>query len=159
MKQKEYTYSELHNLTLRNYQKGMMAFLFVGLLNFIGTIIGILKSGNGYFPSLLMDILIFNVLDASITNIYLRLLVNGAISIATSFIFVLIWGLTRSGKIKAIITGLSIYFVDTILIFIFYLDNSYLIPQLLLHVIVIIFMAYGIANYYHLFAIERKFKK
>lgn len=155
---KEYTYRELHNKAVTNYHKMMMAFLFVGILNFIGAVLGSIK-GLTYFPSLVSNILLFNLLSNYIESTVLLTFVNVLISIIFSAIFVLIWSLTKVGKFKAIIWGLVIYLIDTILMFIFFINDSYLIPQILLHLLMIGFITVGITNYYHVFAIERKFKK
>ena len=155
---KEYTYKELHNRAVTSYHKMMMSFLFIGLLNAVGAIMGSLRN-TGYFPSLIGDALLFNLISGYVENKALLTLINGVIGIAFSSIFILIWSMTKTGKIKAIIVGLSLYVIDTILLFIFYFNDSYLIPQLLLHILLIVFIAVGIANYYHIFAIEKKFKK
>ena len=155
---KEYTYKELHNHAVTSYHKMMMSFLFIGLLNVIGALMGSLKNIN-FFPSLVSNALLFNIISEHIENVALLTLINGAISIVFSAIFLVIWALTKTGKLKAIIVGLSLYVIDTILLFIFYFHDSYLIPQLLLHILVIVFIAVGIANYYHIFEIEKKFKK
>ena len=155
---KEYTYKELHNHAVTSYHKMMMSFLFIGLLNVVGAILGSLKN-TGYFPSLVGNILLFNLISSHVESTALLTLINGVISISFSSIFLVIWVMTKTGKIKAIIAGLSIYTADTILLFIFYFHDSFLIPQLLLHILMIVFIAVGIANYYHIFAIEKKFKK
>ncbi len=155
---KTYTYSELHNQAVTSYHKMMMSFLFIGILNVIGAIMGVLKNPT-YFPSLVSNVLLFHLLSNYITNIILRTLVNGAISMVFSAIFLVIWVLTKNGNLKAIIIGLVLYFIDTILLLIFQFDNNFLIPQLLLHILMIVFIGVGIANYYHIFAIEKKFKK
>lgn len=155
---KEYTYTELHNRAVTSYHKMMMSFLFIGLLNVVGAVMGFIRN-SGYFPSLVGNALLFSLISNYVDSVILLTIINGVISVAFSAIFIVIWMMTKTGKIKAIITGAILYFIDTILLFIFYFNDSYLIPQLILHVIMIVFIAIGILNYYHIFAIEKKFKK
>lgn len=156
---KEFTYTELHNKAVTLYHKMMMSFLFIALLNFIGAIMGTVRGDTSYFPCLVSNTLLFSLVSNYIENIILLTIVNSAISLAFSAIFIVIWWMTKTGKIKAIIVGSAFYLIDVILLFVFYFHDSYLIPQLLLHILMMVFIVVGILNYYHIFEIERKFKK
>ncbi len=159
MKNKTYTYSELHNRAVRSFRKAMSAFAFIAIMNFLGPILYLIKGNTGYFPSLISNVLIFRLLSNTSISDAIYIMLTIIIGIIFSVIFILVWVPAKSGNIKAIITGSVLYLLDTILLFIFYLQDSYLIPQLFLHVIIIAFLIAGILNYYHVFAIERKFKK
>lgn len=158
MKKKSYTYKDLHNKAVTYYHKFMSTFIILAILNFVGVLLSLMRGNNDFFPSMISNILIFRLLSNVIENGILFYVLIITISILFSSIFIIIWSLSKNGNIKAIISGAALYLVDSILLFIFYIDDSYLIPQLFLHVIIIILMVLGIVNYYHILAIERKFK-
>ena len=158
-KKKTYTYSELHNRAVSSYRKAMTSLAFVGVMNLLGPILYLVRNNTGYFPSLVSNVLLFRILSNTSISDALYVFLTFCIALVFSVAFIVVWASAISGNLKAVITGSVLYLIDTILLFIFYLQDSYLIPQLLLHVIVIAFLIAGILNYYHVYAIERKFKK
>lgn len=159
MKKKTYTYAELHNKTLLNYRKVLSSFIFVAILNVLGIIMNVIRVDNGYFPSLISNVLIFNFLSQVISSRALFIFLSLLISFVFSAVFILIWLFAKNGNFKVLITGIILYVADTTILFVFYLGERYLLPQLALHIIILIFLILSLVNYYHLLAIERKFHR
>lgn len=159
MKKKTYTYAELHNRTVLNYRKVLSSFIFVAILNVLGIIMNVIRVDNGYFLSLISNVLIFNLLSQTVSSRALFIFLSLLISFVFSAVFILIWLFAKNGNLKVLITGIVLYVADTTLLFVFYLGERYLFPQLALHIIILIFLILSLVNYYHLLAIERKFHR
>ena len=91
MKNKTYTYSELHNRAVRSFRKAMSAFAFIAIMNFLGPILYLIKGNTGYFPSLISNVLIFRLLSNTSISDAIYIMLTILIGIVFSFIFILVW--------------------------------------------------------------------
>lgn len=154
-----YTYKDAHNRAVNTYQRCVIVILFIGLLNVAGAITGSFKAEAvaQYFPSLISNILLFRLISYLKLNIILEIIINVAISIAFACGFATLWFFAKKGKRIPLYVSIGYYLLDTILIFIFFGHEPTLVVQIVLHIIVLMFLIFGIVSYHQIFAIEKKY--
>lgn len=158
-KNKGYTYKEAHNKAVTSFQKNITTFFWIALLNLTGSLIGVIKTNIHYFPALPTNVFLFRLIDTLQGDIILLSIAKMVVAVIFSSAFFVIYLLAKRAKKYALFAGIGIYAADTILLFIYMLGENIFIPQVVVHLVVMTLLVFATTSYYHVFAIEKLYKK
>ena len=164
------SYIDTHNRAVINYRRACKAFIWVGIVNFVGLLIGVIQyyiqnSGDVvpfYYCFGICDFLFnwfatFNGLHPAAFWVIVAI-----ISLATTAGAVLLGLFAAQGKKKILFLMVGIYFLDWIFVFLaFFLVGESTIGLLInagIHIVATFFIIMAIYQYYNVLNIEKRFK-
>lgn len=164
------SYVDTHNAAVINYRRACKAFIWVGIVNFVGLLIGIIQfyiqnSGEVvpfYYCFGICDFL-FNLL-AHTSGLHPALfwVIVAIISVATTVGAVLLGLFASQGKKKILFTMVGVYFLDWVFVFLaFFLAGETTIGLMInggIHVVATFFVIMAVYQYYNVLNIEKRFK-
>ena len=163
------SYVDTHNAAVVNYRRACKAFIWVGVVNFVGLLVGIIQfyiqnSGEVvpfYYCFGICDFL-FNLLAHTTIHPALFWVIVAIMTVATTAGAVLLGLFSSHGKKVLLITMVSVYFLDWIFVFLaFFLAGETTIGLLInagIHVVATFFIIMAIYQYYNVLNIEKRFK-
>lgn len=163
------SYVTLHNNAVLRFQKSSRIFIWAGIVNFVGLIIGNIQfaTGNIETPPFYFC---FGISDFAFSLLYysgMSLVPLYVIAYVVSFILtggaVALGVFSSQAKKKALFAEVIIYFVDWVFVLLaFFLAGETWIGLLFnggIHAIITFFLVIAIYEYYNVFNIEKRFEK
>lgn len=167
-KNRTVSYVDSHNNAVIRYRRCCKTFIWIGVVNFIGLIVGIIQfyaqnSGDSvpfYYCFGICD-LAFSLLYGHIHIAWFYVIV-AVLTLATTSGAVLLGLFSSYGKKKFLYTMTIVYFVDWVVVILNYaLVTRYLLGLLInagIHAIGMFFIIMAIYQYYNVINIEKRFK-
>ena len=163
------SYVDLHNGAVIRYRRACKAFIWVGVVNFIGLIIGIIQyfiQNSGWLPFYYC----FGICDFTFSMLFPLMgiksvgfwFIVAGLSLATTVGAVLLGVFSSYGKKKFLFAMIIAYFVDWIMIFLAHFvageDLLGLMINAGIHVVASFFIIMALYQYYNVLNIEKRFK-
>ncbi len=170
---KEASYVDLHNNAVIKYRRASRTFIWAGVVNFVGLIIGIVQhytvEANAdqpipFYFCFGMNDLLFSWFESFNMPIALFWVIVSLIALATTAGAVLLGVYASMGKKKVLIAMISAYGADWLLLILknilfFSRDGAAgLIVNLGIHVIISFFLIVAVYQFYNVINIEKRFK-
>lgn len=168
-KNRQVSYVDLHNRAVIRYRRACKAFIWAGVVNFLGLIIGIIQyyvqKSTASVPFYLCfgtcDF-VFSLLAVANMNAAIYWILVFVINIALTAGAVLLGLYSSFGKKPFLFSMIGSYFLDWILCFLaYFLVHQELIALMIdagIHVVVSFFLILAVYQYYNVFNIEKRFK-
>lgn len=163
------SYVTLHNNAVLRFQKSSRIFIWAGIVNFVGLIIGNIQyaTGNVEIPPFYFC---FGVSDFAFSLLYysgMNVVTLYVIAYIVSFVLtggaVALGVFSSQAKKKALFAEVIIYFVDWVFVLLaFFIANETWIGLLFnggIHAIITFFLVIAVYEYYNVFNIEKRFEK
>lgn len=164
------SYVDTHNKAVINYRRACKAFIWVGVVNFVGLLIGVIqfyiqKSNNVvpfYYCFGISDFL-FNLLNKTVTMpIALFWVMVAIITISLSAGAAIVGLFASQGKKVFLFTMVGVYFLDWIFVLLaFFVAGESTIGLMInagIHVVATFFIIMAVYQYYNVINIEKRFK-
>ena len=164
------SYVDTHNKAVINYRRACKAFIWVGVVNFVGLLIGVIqfyiqKSNNVvpfYYCFGISDFL-FNLLNKTVTMpIALFWVMVAVITISLSAGAAILGLFASQGKKVFLFTMVGVYFLDWIFVLLaFFISGESTIGLMInagIHVVATFFIIMAVYQYYNVINIEKRFK-
>ena len=164
------SYVDTHNKAVINYRRACKAFIWVGVVNFVGLLIGVIqfyiqKSNNVvpfYYCFGISDFL-FNLLNKTVTMpIALFWVMVAVITISLSAGAAILGLFASQGKKVFLFTMVGVYFLDWIFVLLaFFIAGESTIGLMInagIHVVATFFIIMAVYQYYNVINIEKRFK-
>ena len=164
------SYADTHNKAVINYRRACKAFIWVGVVNFVGLLIGVIqfyiqKSNNVvpfYYCFGISDFL-FNLLNKTVTMpIALFWVMVAVITISLSAGAAILGLFASQGKKVFLFTMVGVYFLDWIFVLLaFFIAGESTIGLMInagIHVVATFFIIMAVYQYYNVINIEKRFK-
>ena len=164
------SYVDTHNKAVINYRRACKAFIWVGVVNFVGLLIGVIqfyiqKSNNVvpfYYCFGISDFL-FNLLNKTVTMpIALFWVMVAVITISLSAGAAILGLFASQGKKVFLFTMVGVYFLDWIFVLLaFFVAGESTIGLMInagIHVVATFFIIMAVYQYYNVINIEKRFK-
>lgn len=164
------SYVDTHNKAVINYRRACKAFIWVGVVNFVGLLIGVIqfyiqKSNNVvpfYYCFGISDFL-FNLLNKTVTMpIALFWVMVAIITISLSAGAAILGLFASQGKKAFLFTMVGVYFLDWIFVLLaFFIAGESTIGLMInagIHVVATFFIIMAVYQYYNVINIEKRFK-
>lgn len=164
------SYVDTHNKAVINYRRACKAFIWVGVVNFVGLLIGVIqfyiqKSNNVvpfYYCFGISDFL-FNLLNKTVTMpIALFWVMVAVITISLSAGAAILGLFASQGKKVFLFTMVGVYFLDWIFVLLaFFVAGESTIGLMVnagIHVVATFFIIMAVYQYYNVINIEKRFK-
>lgn len=164
------SYVDTHNKAVINYRRACKAFIWVGVVNFVGLLIGVIqfyiqKSNNVvpfYYCFGISDFL-FNLLNKTVTMpIALFWVMVAIITISLSAGAAILGLFASQGKKVFLFTMVGVYFLDWIFVLLaFFVAGESTIGLMInagIHVVATFFIIMAVYQYYNVINIEKRFK-
>lgn len=164
------SYVDTHNKAVINYRRACKAFIWVGVVNFVGLLIGVIqfyiqKSNNVvpfYYCFGISDFL-FNLLNKTVTMpIALFWVMVAIITISLSAGAAILGLFASQGKKVFLFTMVGVYFLDWIFVLLaFFIAGESTIGLMInagIHVVATFFIIMAVYQYYNVINIEKRFK-
>ena len=164
------SYVDTHNKAVINYRRACKAFIWVGVVNFGGLLIGVIqfyiqKSNNVvpfYYCFGISDFL-FNLLNKTVTMpIALFWVMVAVITISLSAGAAILGLFASQGKKVFLFTMVGVYFLDWIFVLLaFFVAGESTIGLMInagIHVVATFFIIMAVYQYYNVINIEKRFK-
>ena len=170
---KEVSYVDLHNSAVIRYRRACRTFIWAGIINFVGLIIGIIQhyTQEAQADNPIPFYFCFGTCDFLFTwfetfpklHIALYWVIVAVITLATTAGAVLLGLFAAQGKKKLLITMASVYGADWIFVFLkfFLFERDGVLGLLVsagIHIIISFFIIAAIYQYYNVINIEKRFK-
>lgn len=164
------SYVDTHNRAVINYRRYCKAFIWVGVVNFVGLLIGIIQfyiqSSSDVVPFYYcfgVSDFLFNLLNRYTTMpIALFWVIVGLVTVALTAGAVLLGLFSSLGKKKFLFTMVSVYFLDWIFAILAYFVAGESVMGLMInagiHVVATFFIIMAVYQYYNVINIEKRFK-
>lgn len=170
-KKKPLTYEEAHNKALRLYSKTALFLLWIGVLNVLSSLIGVIqvaKSGgnwpsSGYALATSFQIAINFALSHLNIPVWDSLLIF-FISVLFGALFAFLGLISTKGYKVPLIIGISLYFLDFIALFLIYflyidpMNMTNFFFSLILHIFLLGGLFVAVYNYIKIIRLEVKYK-
>ena len=172
-RKKEASYVDLHNNAVIKYRRAARTFIWAGIVNFVGLIIGVVQhytiEANAdqsipfYFCFGLNDFL-FSWFESFNMHIALFWVLASVIALATTAGAVLLGVYAAMGKKKVLIAMISAYGIDWLFLILkstlFFTRDGLLglFINLGIHVIISFFIIVAVYQFYNVINIEKRFK-
>lgn len=164
------SYVDTHNKAVINYRRACKAFIWVGVVNFVGLLIGVIqfyiqKSNNVvpfYYCFGISDFL-FNLLNKTVTMpIALFWVMVAIITISLSAGAAILGLFASQGKKVFLFTMVGVYFLDWIFVLLaFFVAGESTIGLMInagIHVVATFFIIMAVYQFYNVLNIEKRFK-
>lgn len=167
--ERQISYVDTHNRAVIRYRRACRAFIWVGVVNFIGLIVGIIQyftQSRDWMPFFYC----FGICDFTFSMLFPIMTINNPwfwvivalMSLATTAGAVLLGVYSSYGKKKILFTMLIAYFVDWIMVFLAHFvageDLLGLFINAGIHIIASFFIILAVYQYYNVINIEKRFK-
>ena len=169
-KQRTISYVDSHNTAVLRYRRYCKAFIWVGVVNFVGLIIGIIQfyiqknvdSVPFYFCFGVCDMLFSFLYTLKGLHIAWFWVITISFALITTSLAVLGGLFSSFGKKKYLFAVLIFYFVDWVVVILNYLLVTQNLTGLLInagiHAISTFFIVMAVYQYYNVINIEKRFK-
>ena len=162
------SYVDSHNSAVIKYRRYCRSFIWVGIINFLGLIVGIIQhyfygfENIPFYYCFGINDFLFNLLNISGIHVVFFWIIAGLILIATTAGAVLLGVYSSYGKKKILFTLLGVYLIDWIFTFLtYFLITADLIGLMIdagIHVVASFFLVLALYHYYKVINIEKHFK-
>ncbi len=168
-KPRQASYVELHNSAVLRYRRACKTFIWAGVVNLVGLIVGVIQyyaQGQEYLPFFYcfgVNDFLFTLLEPilGLNSVWFWLIVAAMLLITTSGA-VLLGLFSSQGKKVILFIMLGVYLTDWIMAFLaFFVAGESWIGLLInagIHVIVSFFLVVALYQYYNVINIEKRFK-
>lgn len=163
------SYVELHNNAVIRFQKSSRIFIWAGVVNFIGLIIGHIQYATGsvanppFYFCFGMGNFLFDLLYNSGLDIVWLYVIAYIVSFLLTGGAVLLGVFSSQAKRNILFTTVSIYFIDWVFVLLaFFLAGETWTGLLFnggIHVIITFFLILAVYEYYNVINIEKRFVK
>ena len=177
-RKREASYVDLHNNAVIRFRRASRTFMWAGIVNFVGLIIGVIQYYTQdplaqsesvvpfYFCFGTCEFLFtwFETFNMNVNLPVLFWILVGVITLATTAGAVLLGLFTAQGKKKLLITMAAVYGFDWVMVFLknfLFYERDGLMGLLInvgIHVIISFFIIIAVYQYYNVLNIEKRFK-
>ena len=164
---KKLSYVDAHNNAVTKYRRACKAFIWVGVVNFVGLLVGVIQfylqesadSVPFYYCFGICEFL-YSILDGRIPTAAFWVIVS-IFTTATTAGAVLLGLFSSHGKKKLLFLMISIYFVDWIFVLLaYFLVTGNVIGLMInagIHVVATFFLVLAVFEYYNVINIEKTY--